>query len=803
MLKDIIGILIPDKELAGASIINVSPNSITIKLNQAKTQAFQCFNLIVQYLIDYKKKLAEDERSDKVITSVGLDMPDSPYLNCISDMMPSIISSLEFVSYHQNIDQLMESEYISELFIELLLILNKISSDNRFIQIFNEGYKHIIVNICLPLLKATLADIETFEESPEEFVALSCDICERQESETVKSTAAQLLESLCNRIDGSLRFIINLTFEVVDWTVTHKPLTDYQNLSQFAQSKILQASEELRIEALLLSACIVSYTAGKRKDLVSTIEVLFTTHLNTLYTNGTGIIKNRLCMLIHYYSEYIFITENDSFRSLVLIVLKSCNPQENPISSVNVQASETLSFMLQEEEILMRIYDFIPEMVFHIISIVQYQNSKAFFEALQEIITSNTNLIIPHLAVLIPSLVSKVISETKLRKEKKNKSSILIVKCWNIIRALVECKSLTIGQVFELEQQFIPLFEYIKSPKDIDFDDDIILFEVSVMRRCQTVTAIGWNIFTHLPLVQEKYDNTFVQLFQVLNCYIFYGNRQLVENPNYLVTISEMCGKCLFATYKNKINEATNAEAALIYQQMIFTFKGLLNDILPSILAFAILKLSTVIKNDFFRARVLGIILASFSYDCSFTLEVLNTSQLSSGQTYFDYVFGQISQNSHIFKHPYDKKVAISGLSSFFNNPNLSGTYILVFQLLIEILANTNKDILPLKNLDLNEDSAITYMKESLKEFNSEEMEASLGLTTYLTPLDSFDEYDYFRTLTKNFQQSDLSILIKTLNKPQVEKLTEILQTKKVAINNNTAHTEPRRIVKPKTRINK
>ena len=82
-------------------------------------------------------------------------------------------------------------------------------------------------------------------------------------------------------------------------------------------------------------------------------------------------------------------------------------------------------------------------------------------------------------------------------------------------------------------------------------------------------------------------------------------------------------------------------------------------------------------------------------------------------------------------------------------------------------------------------------------------MEASLGLTTYLTPLDSFDEYDYFRTLTKNFQQSDLSILIKTLNKPQVEKLTEILQTKKVAINNNTAHTEPRRIVKPKTRINK
>ncbi|OMJ89162.1 hypothetical protein SteCoe_8706 [Stentor coeruleus] len=780
-------------------LISISPNQISIKLNQAKTQVFKALNIIIQYLVENKKKIMEDESSEKVLTAIGIDIPESPFVNVVSELLPWIVLSLQSICAHPECDNLLELEYVSELFVEFLFILTKLCTDNRLIQYFNDSYKNIILNICFPLLKCTLSDIENFKENPEEFVSLSSDICEKQESETVKSTAASLLESICTKIDGSLKYVISTALEIIDFTVTQNTQGIYPNLSEYPDCIILKTSEELRIETSLLAICVVSYIVAKRKDLLNAVEKIFTTFSNTLYTNGTYIIKNRLCMLIHYFAEYVFLEEDDIFKNLLLIVLNCSDPKINESSSVNIQASETLCHMLQEEDILTRIYTYIPEIIFKLIELIDYQNNKAFFEALQEIVTTNATIVLPYLDTLVPSLINKVIKFA----QKKSKLSIIVVKCWNIIRALVECKSLTDEQALQLELKFVPLFEYIQNPKEIEFDDDIILFEVSVMRKCKVVTEVAWNIFKHLHLVQEKYDNTFVQLFQILNCYIYYGKNVLSGNIAFLHTISEMCGKCLFAIYKSKLNEATNAEGALIFQQLLYTFKGQLNEVLPSILAFAILKLSTPIKNTFFKARLLGIILSGFAYDCANTLAILKTSQTPTGQTYFEYVFQMIMENTKIFKHPYDKKVAISGLCSLFSNPSLSEMFVPVFQAMIEILGQTSKDHYPIKqNITIREDNSLSALKDVFKDFNSEEMEANLALTTFLNPLEDFDEYDYFKNMVKSLQQNDLAIFIRSLNEIQLKRLQEILQSKKVQIGENPANTDIRRIVKPKKRYN-
>ena len=210
---------------------------------------------------------------------------------------------------------------------------------------------------------------------------------------------------------------------------------------------MIQTSEELRIETCLLSVCIVNYAVGRRRDLCKIIEAMLVTHLNSLYTNGTGLIKNRVCMVIQYYCQFLFPEEEQAFKSLLLVILNCCNPSLNNIPSVNIQASETLSYMLQEEEVIVRIYSYIPELITSLTQLVDFQSSKAFFEALQEIITSNTALVLPYLSTLVPSLINKVISETNARRDKKKKTSIIIVKCWNIIRTLIECKNLTNNQI--------------------------------------------------------------------------------------------------------------------------------------------------------------------------------------------------------------------------------------------------------------------------------------------------------------------------------------------------------------------
>ena len=800
IFKEIIMIIHSDSGLSQASLINVTPSQISIKLNKTKTELFQAINVIIQYMMDNKKKIIEKENKDTYLTPTGLDMPESPFLNLISELLQPILSTLQVIINTLDTNQLLEYEYISEIFIELILILQKSCTDNRFLQFFVENHIFIIVYVCLPLIKCTQADMETFEESPEEFVSLSADVCERQESETIKSTAAGLLETICQKVDGSLKFLLKFS-EVLIGAVIKQSFDNCELVSAFTGSELLKSSDELKVETCLISLCIVSFLVSKRSDLIKQIEKIMTEFLSSIYTQSTPLIKNRVCMMIHYYCEFIFQDEENAFRSLLLLIIRSCDPKVIQVASVNFQASETLSHILQEEELMSRIYPYVPDLMNNLITLIDYQEASPFFEALQEIITNNTNLIVPYINQLVPSLVNKVIKEAESKKNKKSRTSIVLVKCWNIIRHLVEYKGISTGQVLELEQMFLPLFKYIENPKQIEFDDDIILFEVSVMRRCQRVTEIGWNIFTQLGKVQDKYDNTFVQIFQILNCYIHFGKDLLVTNIKLIENICEMCGKCLFAIYKSKINEATNAEGALILHQVLFTFSNYINDLLPSIIAFAIMKLETVIKQNFFKARLLGIILASFDYNFQLTYNILTGSLLASGDSYLQFVLNEINSNTHIFRHPYDKKVAVKGLSAFFINAQPADK-VVCFQVIIEILSNSWKDMISL-GFGIKGDTDEPSLKENFKDFNSEELEANLALTTFFHPLSDFDEYEYFRSMVKSFNPDDLKILVSNLNQIQVEKLMNILKSKRVQIGDNSSQTDVRRVVTPKYHLNK
>eukprot|EP00358_Blepharisma_japonicum_P000260 CAMPEP_0202950962 /NCGR_PEP_ID=MMETSP1395-20130829/27463_1 /ASSEMBLY_ACC=CAM_ASM_000871 /TAXON_ID=5961 /ORGANISM="Blepharisma japonicum, Strain Stock R1072" /LENGTH=87 /DNA_ID=CAMNT_0049656859 /DNA_START=299 /DNA_END=559 /DNA_ORIENTATION=- len=60
-------------------------------------------------------------------------------------------------------------------------------------------------------------------------------------------------------------------------------------------------------------------------------------------------------------------------------------------------------------------------------------------------------------------------------------------------------------------------------------------------------------------------------------------------------------------------------------------------------------------------------------------------------------------------------------------------------------------------------------------DIGTEEMEALLALTTYISPVLAIDEYENFRGLIKNFAQHSpdgLKSLLEKLTKSQVEELT-------------------------------
>ncbi len=61
----------------------------------------------------------------------------------------------------------------------------------------------MIFDVILPLLSTNKEEYQKMIEEPEEFVNLSLDTVDKQESNIPKTAAAQLLEMYCDHIDGS------------------------------------------------------------------------------------------------------------------------------------------------------------------------------------------------------------------------------------------------------------------------------------------------------------------------------------------------------------------------------------------------------------------------------------------------------------------------------------------------------------------------------------------------------------------------------------------------------------------------
>ena len=159
-------------------------------------------------------------------------------------------------------------------------------------------------------------------------------------------------------------------------------------------------------------------------------------------------------------------------------------------------------------------------------------------------------------------------------------------------------------------------------------------------------------------------------------------------------------------------------------------------------------------------------------------------------------MLNDINSNTHIFRHPYDKKVAVKGLSSLFINAQPADR-IAFFAAIIEILSNSWEDLASLES-EASGDDDQPSSKVNFQESNSEELEANLTLRNFLSPLTEFDDYEYFRSLVKNLNPDSLKDLVSKLNQIQVEKLINILKSKRVQIGDNSNQTDVRRVVTPK-----
>jgi hypothetical protein len=229
------------------------------------------------------------------------------------------------------------NEHLEKLLFELLLFTTKCTTQPELYDVFALSKQDIILQIIFILLRTTPKELELFRDRPDEFVSLAVDTCDKQvlffsrkkkqnsiklliflqNSMIVKTQSAQLLENMCDHIDGAMTLVGHTCVQIMQFSLTCDDVlqiaTKFPELQPLVGHPFLDktvTSAELRTETCFMALSVMSYLLPKRHDLVRLLEIFLRQQLqNFLGPQMPPLLKARFCMFIGYYADVLFYNE--------------------------------------------------------------------------------------------------------------------------------------------------------------------------------------------------------------------------------------------------------------------------------------------------------------------------------------------------------------------------------------------------------------------------------------------------------------------------------------------------------------
>jgi hypothetical protein len=403
------------------------------ELTKAKIGVLKSLNVILQFTIDSKKKLIEEQAHTQLTTLVGMDLPENPFVNITWSIISQLIEILVNLGKNVVFSNIPE-DFQKEFVIESLNLLHKCCAESRFFNIFAAVYKELINFVIISSLRYSDEEKDLITRNPQEFVDMGMDICERQDSETVKTVSARLLEAICDNIDGALTYVVNLLsenfFQVFEERV--KNLSD-PRIFKFS------SEEEEKIDCSFLILSTLNYNISKRTDLVVTLNNMLGRYEGILTQTHSATIQSRLCLFLYFLIEHLHSESPEKFYNLIDFIVNCMTPQ-NPFEAGIIQACDTFSAITQDEEVMLKMHQNIEKIFNKLITSIYSQKQYTFFESIGEFLNWYSEISHEQVVVTIDQLVKKILVEV-------HNDRPLAGKCWNVVRAVLNSEFLPVNQI--------------------------------------------------------------------------------------------------------------------------------------------------------------------------------------------------------------------------------------------------------------------------------------------------------------------------------------------------------------------
>jgi hypothetical protein len=312
------------------------------------------------------------------------------------------------------------------------------------------------------------------------------------------------------------------------------------------------ANEELQVETALLTFSILTTNILKQQSLLDLLSKFIDTNLEILLNIPSMLIKDRLCLLIGIFIDNIYSPENPKFNLCVeyLFVNLFLYKESSGVAHKAADAlNDIVSIKKFSQGLGSLISTYLPKLIEHIKDI----KIGLYFDVLLEIVL---HVDVSHFVVaLMRELVARILREVmphtriKFKVTKENSAqnnaretqyNIIVNKSLNIVRTLVDKIDYMQPNFFEFEEILSPLFEYMKTPNRIDFDEDIILILTSFIKNLKIIPQSALKVLPELPKYLKKCKGLLLDLYELMNEYIVYGNGVIDTNEEYCKVVMKI-----------------------------------------------------------------------------------------------------------------------------------------------------------------------------------------------------------------------------------------------------------------------
>ena len=511
---------------------------------------------------------------NNVILSFDSNSNDNEIINIHNILIKSIINDLEWIinnrlSYIINMGCLNEKgDYkdnkYSTLISYMLIYLDRILSKNTFRLNFKDYEKDLFKNIVLPFLIITKRELSNAcnDDSCDDYIIEITDIIQNNKEKTIKSSISSLLKTLYSK-DKMAIFIVKYILFLLMNEFNQSMESDIFNKNDRI-NVILQNDNEKKIDLGLLILCIIGECKNEdeniHKGIISDIITFVSKVSNNIFSENIPIyIKFKIILFIKSYLNEFSKIQPENFPFLTKYLIENIfTSNQSIISKISAEVLHEL-LTNDDKKQISTIFNIIGEYQQKIINYIQTSRVTHFFDILYEIIIKlEENELIAFKNFIFSNLCKRIQIEVerhnrlkfKVTKQNKKKFSLnngdsynynlIINKCFNNIKAFMNKKDYIIQNINYIIESIQDLYKYMKDPKKICFDDDLIFIMIKIINYSQKVPLIGYELIKNLNKYVKKNKGIQIDCYELLNNILVYGGKDIEKDNELLNNMVEI-----------------------------------------------------------------------------------------------------------------------------------------------------------------------------------------------------------------------------------------------------------------------